>query len=485
MKNYLIITLGTRDVQLRKSLLEESEGVEVVYHEKNRIDIKKNDIVFEVLKNRGFDDFLAIPPRVSGKIINNNYGLFENFIEFPLFSKVIGEIRGKNTIDYVVLVYTDQQKEFEANQVEQFNYNNDTLFFKDIILKAFKKDPKWSNTEFDEYVVQEKVVDIDFQYAHFGKGIEDLFLTNRDEIGQVFLLPQGGIDQINHAITLQLIQEFKTKVKLYQKAEKNEPRLLEFTNHFLNDLNKQKIIKHLEDYDFGLIDKELTEGFKNGTDILSKCQRAYNELNLNSKETSNEKIITLYLSAKIALHKKDYSSFIWKMFTIIENIFKVECELAIGDTTKYYNSKADKSKMVNTEWHEFLKQCLHSFGKELSLKLYQFLESSQVDGKPLNINNPNRFLFELLYKFLRDNDVVSVTQEKVSMLDKINGILSNLSYHRNKIAHDLYPVSYDKLITWLGSEKTLKKLIRNCDEYFEVKGMGKYDELKKELIQQL
>ena len=202
-------------------------------------------------------------------------------IELPLIQPLLNHLQEKNIqITNYLIIYTDQEQSFKEKKINISHFNNDTLYFKEIVLEILQNHMLLKNAQPDEYGIFEQVANIDFQYDHFAVSCKDLLLDNPDNIGEILLLPQGGIDQINHAITLQILQAFKHKVRLFQQPESSEPIELNFNKKFLNDLNKQKIQKHLDDYDFGLIDNTLHRNKK----IYHLAQYAYKRLSLKNNQ---------------------------------------------------------------------------------------------------------------------------------------------------------------------------------------------------------
>lgn len=478
MKNYLIITLGTRDVQLRKDLIEKSGVFEIQPHGKNAL-LFKNDITLNVFFNENFPDYYTVSPREGGEIIDSNPSIFEPYIEFPLIQDVLDQLISSQKIDHLLFVFTDQEQDWLAGKIKvRKNYTDDTLFFKEIIRKALKNNLDWHTVECDEYVVQTEVANIDYQYTHFKEAKSELFLIDPEEIGQIFLLPQGGIDQINHAITLQLLQAFKSKVKLFQKAEGNVPRQLQFTNYFLNDLNKQKILKHLEDYDFGLIDKSLHSdkkvynlaqyaynrlGLKNNqnkpyTDLLQKDGK-YAFLNLDTSDQT--KLKDLYLSAKISLKHREFNEFLWKVYTLNENLFTVKIEEKLGKTSKYFNPNYNNND-ENIEWIDMLNRN--------SNELVQALRNQKI-----RLNNPNRKAFFALLPILFPNDL------NISIYQRLAENLEIISKKRNELAHRLGSTDKNQINQLFGKSYSINELIADLDQIFEVKGYGLYDQIKKEI----
>ncbi len=258
----MVITLGTREIQIPVSKVQDN-NFELIERKGEKFSsyfiVKKGNpsLQIEVKKpSKEFPNYYTISPRTVGKIIKDEYEIFRPIIDFPIVRPAIEFLQQKEiNLDVIILVYTDQEEEHNQGRVKYANMENDSIYYADIIEKLIKEDSYFQHTEIDHFVVTKNVTDLGFQYDDFVKINE--FLLYSDEVKQVFVYPQGGIDQINQALTLRLIEVFKEKVKQLQKAEGADFNQLDFPAKFLGSLNKQKIVKHLEDYDFGAIDKSL------------------------------------------------------------------------------------------------------------------------------------------------------------------------------------------------------------------------------------
>jgi hypothetical protein len=466
MKTYLIITIGTRDVQLRKDRIEASADWEIVKNlnpktGRETISDRQNEVSLTVFSNDDFSDYFTFSPRAGGKIIDDNLIAFEPILELPLIMPVIDSLATKGkTIDSVMLIYTDQQTELDAKLIKPNHYNNDTLFFKDIVTALLKKHSLLKNAVFDEYGIFEKVANIDHQYQHFAEAKKGLLLGNPEEIKEIILLPQGGIDQINHAITLQLIQAFKHKVRLLQKPEANEPIELRFTHQFLNDLNKQKIIKHLEDYDFDKAsDLYLTDNWQKKlcqyanlrlslsldkaievTNSFSKVEKKlmdnifFERLKVVSPKSSkieknNIKLKDLIIAFTILCHQKRYNDALIKLFTVFENLFKSQIETQLNLTKDLGDSfNPDlKSHELNQSWGSVLD----------SIDLFLI---DSLTNKKIWVNNPNRIAYFHIFLFLLEKERVSCVFT-IPQLLSIGQLIEDLAGKRNNIAHRLSSVS--------------------------------------------
>lgn len=403
MKNLLVITLGTREVQFRKDKLKKAG---FSFPEKGRGKLVFPDIPeagFIVAENENYPDFLVCSePRTAGKNILDNWELFSPLIELPLIQHAYESIVKDNIIDKLILVYSDQGDLDIKNEQHKRNYCRDTVYFREIIRKKLISSNSLQDADMaPDIAIENRATDIDQQYKDFALKCRSLF-DDANNIKQIFLLAQGGIDQINHALTLQLIRTFGTKVKLWQQAEGIPPRNLEFPFLFIGDLNKQKILKHLQDYDFGFINKSIT----NNKVIIHLAQYASARLQLKHdtvkcnldflqnkideilfskilediKEVNdNTKLNDLYISTKIALLHESYGDFIWRLFTIAENLFAVMLGIDLSTIKRTFKPSLGFNQ-ENAELIDFLKHINPEIPESLR-------------KKKIALNNPNRRIF--------------------------------------------------------------------------------------------
>lgn len=494
MKNYLIITLGTRDVQLRKDLIEQSsewEIVKILNTKTGREDISikhlQKDYTLRVFANDDFPNYFTVSPRLGGKVIcDGKLPDFKSIIEFPLIMPVIDffEKESKQIHNYL-LIYTDQEQEFKLEKIKSSHYNNDTLYFKDIVADGLKKLPLLSQAQYDEYGIFEQVANIDFQYEHFATSCKDLLLDQPENIGEILLLPQGGIDQINHAVTLQLLQAFKHKVRLYQKPEAREPIELKFNQKFLNDLNKQKIIKHLEDYDFDKASLLMLDDMS----IKSKLDTATKRLNMTYQslfieehhkmweelsviEQNRIKIQDITYNFKIQMRQAKYNDALTKLYTIYENLFKqIVCEFTNIDTGIFYNRKIVQGQS-NANWEDFI--------NGLDTNYLPKLQAKKIGNTPLDLRNPNVFTYFYLLRFLVQDKKLNYGEKAIK---KIDTVLQKLRDKRNAINHTMGAVLKSEIDDIFANQKiTELEFYDLLDEFAKTKGMGYYEQLRQECL---
>jgi hypothetical protein len=475
MKNIFIITLGTREVQFTRSNLlkngfilpDTSQGM--LKHQATE------DELFIVENNPNYPEYVSCSyPRPAGLAILKFWSLFENLVELPLIQNALENILKSYIIDQYILIYTDQRDVDNSNKQYKRNFNRDTLYFREIIRKKLRlAGDNASDADTNDIAITEKSTDIDFQYRDFAIKCKNLF-SAKEEINQIFLLAQGGIDQINNALTLQLIQAFGKKVNLWQQAEGANSRRLEFPFLFINDLNRQKILKHLEDYDFGLICD-----FKDSlqSEAIELAQYGKARLNLDysyaSKYFTQENISSetkcrdLYLIAKIFFKRNDFGNYLWRLFTLLENIYRYKCEIVLGDTKMFFNPTLKE----NTAWQKKLNEIPG---------LYNWLNNRTINNKPIELNQPNRYLFKHAYVFFCKNNYLQDPSQLQCEINFIFNISQGIVSLRNKLAHHLDPISKDIIENSLKG-KTCDELNKHLDFIFSINtqlSFGIFDEIR-------
>lgn len=499
MKNIFAITFGTSDIQFNRQMVE-GKGYSI-RNGGNNMKLQIKDIEISIKKNRERNDFFLLnSPRIDGEIVYNNIKDFLPIIDLPLTLPVIEHIkrtRPDASFNYWFLVDTNQDKE----KVKEIHWKNDTLFVSQIFkAKIQYLFPDESDEKFKFFTISEDLTNIDKHYLDFRNKCPEIFDCKEDEINRIFLLPQGGIDQINQALTLQLIQAFKTRVSQWQQAEDADPKELKFTRYFLKDLNKQKILKNIEDYEFGLIDNMLTDDKV----VLKLCKYADLRLTLNHNQTAcylqelkkyfngnilfdkislkfngnkiyadeNVKLKDLYLSAKIKFYQRKYSDFLWRIFTLAENIYKIELEKYFDTKLmKFYSSKLQLND-VNLKWINFLNN------QDNGIVEY-------LNKKGIFKSNPSRKALQKIHEYLIYKKKLVYDDQKQKAWKNVYIALEKLADTRNKIAHELSALDFKQKNNILPKNYTIEMLISDFDTIIGVSGFDIYDLIKDEIIKRL
>jgi SOS response regulatory protein OraA/RecX len=477
-KNILVITFGTREVQFKEADLKTKD----FFIKENRLMHKAfPPIALEVTANDNYPGYYFFRnPRRAGKIMLEYSDVFLSILSFPLLHDVFNRIIDSNKINELVIVYTDQQDLDTNNKQNERNYNRDTVYYSKLFRKYIPgKFSHLADNALHDIGITEKATDIDYQYNEFAKKLVPQF-GEPENIEKIFLLPQGGIDQINHALTLQLIQAYGSKIKLWQQPEGERPLELQFPFMFIWDLQKQKILKHLDDYDFGLI-AEMGIEKKHISELAAFAHRKLNldysrepacAANYKEEDNPETRLRDIYINAKIHFKKGDYANYIWRIFTIMENIYRFKCDQILGNTEKFNHPQANSQ-----EWLELL---------DRYEGLTDFLKKKKIGFHSLNFDRPNRNVYKHIYNFFINRNMLDDSKYLQNNLNRAFNESENLVKLRNGLAHYLQPVSRE-IIESAMNNISLTKLNATLDKVFQTKEkqFGIYEEINSELRKKL
>ena len=265
-ENILIITIGTRDVQTTYELIQKAIEANILQVESRWVDKNTNKEFISGIRitdtnqvvnlrantNEQFRDFYIFPsPRQDvitlAQLSANTLG----WLAFPLIANPLDWLQKKiESINYVLTVFTDQNKEDAG-----YHWKDDTLYFNKLIQNFLRSHTVTADAFYEEYPIKAEPVNIDYQYDHFEQAKGGLLNRTTDDIENIYLLAQGGIDQINTALTLKLIEHFPGKVRYLQQPEDQSVEERKFPRKFLNNLNKAKSIELLNRFDFHAIQR--------------------------------------------------------------------------------------------------------------------------------------------------------------------------------------------------------------------------------------
>lgn len=507
-KSILFVTVGNRDVQLRRNLpgdfhVEQRKLEGFVSKREGflsfirRSATKKNTVsgIKSTLKNptgKGldveiWDDSLIIKsPREGGEVIWKNPEIFDPVLLFPMVGPVLEWFKNENAGQFpekIIWVYTDQN----TSVAPRFR-NSDTLFFAKIL-------DKWAIREYPGLKggflpVTHDVKNVDVQYRTLGEEIKKVLGKKWVEAEKVFVLPQGGIDGINQALTLQLIQLFKDRLVQLAKPESEVPALQDFPQLFLRDLAREKVLRHLELYDFGAAADLFLS--KEDMEMKDLCTFAHLKLHLHYdeiKKDSNlqkfaevygperfddfEKLTDLWYEIKIHFLRKNYGMAIGRLYNLYENLFRliIERHTDTPIMSSYFQAERYTSDLEFEPWINFLTE---KFGEETVQDLRNFM----VNNKPVRLSNPNTPTFTFLTRRLAERgDYTLLTPEQIARLEKW---LKGFGAKRNKFMHGL-----DRI-----SQKDFREVVsaKNHDEFFSIldkatgaQGLGPYEKIKKQI----
>lgn len=212
----LIVTLGTRDLQIYKSIIADENFDSNI--ETKIVKVKSTGDEVTLNQNIAEEGFYMVrSARYGGGKILNNFNVFKKHLRYPILKPALEMLTAdNNNAVQLIFIYTDQE-----NADERFR-KNDTIEYAYILEKLIKEDFPTINV--DNFLVFKEVTDLDYQFNQFESYLNrrgdknKVSLIDNDNINEIYLMAQGGIDQINTAITLKLIEHFPN-LKLLQKKE--------------------------------------------------------------------------------------------------------------------------------------------------------------------------------------------------------------------------------------------------------------------------
>ncbi len=392
MQHILFITIGTRDLQLPPQVQIEVQLFE--HFEAGNVDTGKNHVVKR-------NDFLR-----HTQAILEAYDQLKDRVVFPMVEKSI-ELAGEN-IQEIVLISTCQ----DPNDVQ------DTYFLGQFIQRRLHE---------KGFVVHEQP--IIFPPIDFEQLVE--FFTNLYErfIGyQIFFGNSGGTPDMRAAS--HFAGMFRNIQFITLQARTGQANMRNF------DRQERLVLLHtiekmLENFDYAgitqlplsnnIISKyaeyalaRMSLDFERANDIARQLDIADWIVPENPKVNEQE----TYFSAKIKLHQHAWADYLWRLFTIHDNIFVPHIEELLSGKVMH------NPKTEHEEWRRLIAQ--HP-------ELESYLRSKVLkNGSPLRWEEPNKFVYHQILRFFHERGEYLLTAE----LEDIHKNLLALGALRNAIAHN-------------------------------------------------
>ncbi|MEZ4826336.1 MAG: hypothetical protein R3C61_08585 [Bacteroidia bacterium] len=475
----MIITLGSRDLQLRADFAKEPLA-EWAKH-------------YSVAGN---PNLVVSHPREFGEALKSDpekLNYIMPFLEYPIIRpsvEYVFERVGKP--DRIIWVVTNNP--FEVK--EQFR-KNDTLFYPAVLEKLIAEDFRRQNggaIRHTVFEVRKDVISLNLMYdlftAEFGKPGGKFSFKPEEKL---YLHAQGGIDAINTALLLKSI-ESKPDVVCMTKPEGSPFAFpMAFPQVFQNNLVRERVKQALDEYQYPSVSDATTDpvigclaeyagariALDHRTAMLEArklieispgdqelaIRLASDVASLTQKDLERE----LYWSAMAKFRQKNYADYLWRLFTIRDNLFMPVVEKHFGEEIVYDRNSNHR------QWNELLAR----FPEVVAhLKTIKF-----SPGNPLNYSEPSPTVYRYIVEYLYPRE----KSELPGKLWDISDGLNNLSGLRNDIAHRYKGVSYDMISGRLGRGRTVEEFNQQLGEYVgqEAGGMGVYDRINDRIRQQM
>lgn len=500
MKKALIITLGTRDVQIDPQAAQDAGRI----IESTAPDGKKllhfraaagEQGLIEVFRDKDVHTFIPASPRFAGEALQQHFDECQPYLLFPMVEKLLHtlNLQASDTWD-VLMVVTDQPTGKHSNR--------DTCNMAPLVQQWMSikyPDAAW---DFDTYTITEEVVNLDHQYRLFEQEASKL-LEDSEAYDEVVFFPQGGIDQINQALTLRLIEVFRDKLNLYQVQEGHEQAVRrEFVNLFLKNIYRHQLIMLVKEYDFHTV---LKESAYNSSALLSPELINLSKLAV-VLHSNNEEIIGEYLQPAILdYYKYKFPSIYGKLlehYLPFSNAARNKLQYLIS-RLKYESGQLD-----DAVWR------LYALGEIILKPIVEEYLGGKIQNEPIPFIEFNRLLRRkqgLVEKLKTQKQIapkngrhfrpsygvfsaiyISAMNENPELakghLQRIRARIKDVKDARDSLVHTGLGISIESINEALSEQNfTLKELYQLIAAFLGMSkdGLDIYDLIKDEMLQQL
>jgi uncharacterized protein YutE (UPF0331/DUF86 family) len=362
----LIITLGTRDIQVQQ------EAVSILLNPEH-----PDAVGAMVLDEQGTKHNLV--PRIAGAFLANHYQDYKDYISYPICKPALEYVKAHhpelNQID-VLFVATDQPETVDAR-----HRNNDTIEYAKLLCEHVLANEGWNSLEY--VTVGKNIFKLDAMYDEFNRRFaEDNPLkkfTNKI-YEKVYLFTQGGVDGLNNGLTLQAILHYKTKLILlglpegqqkvgklnvpdqfqlmiqqqqaYELLNRYEYKGIAGLNTFPEYLTAIALYTyHRVNFDFEAAQKVLEAVSFPNTDEHERFRLTLlDQLKELQKHSVTAKLKELYWNARLKFTQEAYADYLGRLYRIIEG----RCKQILG-------KNKDDNESVNAMLQEVKKNggCEH------------------------------------------------------------------------------------------------------------------------------
>lgn len=427
MQKVLFITIGNRDLQLPPSAkIERSIGQ---FFEEGNKDVGEN----EVIKKR---DFISCSEHAW-----ESYDQLSGEVVFPMIQKSI-DLVGEG-LNEIVLV-TTKQDPLDAQDCHYI-----ALFVQ-----------KWLTER--KYTV--KYRPITFPPVDLGQ-LLDFFTTcyNEYEGWDIFFGNSGGTPDMRTASHM---------AGMFKGIEFITFQAREQTSHTRNFIKQERLVlshivnRMLDNYDYSGIQqlplqdenihflanyaqtRLLLDRSTLNQQLKEEVAGKYPTLVLQEDMSTDDQMKEVVQSARIKFHQKAYADYLWRIFTIGDNLLIPHVELLLEGRVEY----------VKKDGHALWNQLLAN-----KPELVTYLSNCKINEVPLKIDEPNAYAYDAILKYFVS---INAYNQPIT-LDPLMKIINDLRPLRNAIAHNMKGIGLDEI-----ESKVSAKQLRKADLDTEATGVA-------------
>ncbi|TXF87986.1 hypothetical protein FUA23_16635 [Neolewinella aurantiaca] len=482
-KDILIVTLGTRDVQLPKSTAEEWFG------EKSKKLYRPNI------------DRLVIP-RVFGQAVlkhtkgyENNSGKQKQLLEleFPILKPALDFLRmeseeekpGLNRIGKIIFIVTDQ-----STEIDERYRANDSIHFAELLKRIVPLHfDELSETDFQVKRVTDSVQDyVENSLRFFTYVKSDQLFNNFNSSRQnLYLLNLGGIDAINQSLSLALLNRFGEKVRQLSVSEEfGVASLTNFPIHYQRERESYQAKRLIENYNYSAIKtlNSLPEDVIKATESLDArlgfdFDRAKHKANAirdtklkrtilkSIQYAERNKVKELYRNARIKLENENYVDFLLRLYRLTEEYVRTQVGRLLPGIEVNVNKK---------RWESQIKAMRQDANYSNLFEATEKMNAPGGNGK-IDISFQGVPAYLAIWKYYEPTEA------------KNFNLIISLNDLRNKSigAHDFEPVSRPIIEKELKKNSaSLEQLIASLDDIFlSSQDISGFDRINQEIFEAL
>lgn len=360
--------------------------------------------------------------REEGKYLLDNYSEFKSNIRLPIIQPFLDILAIENKkIDRFILVATDQDNlQFQSK---------DTIHFAETIKLCLDK--KLPDSKKTIVTIQNNVNDYHSNYQYFHKKLKNKLPAC--DVERLYLLPVGGMPNINSPLILVSIMIYREKVFQYCVNEDTKTaRPIPFNRKFLKELEKERIIPALNKFFFASAAdissddfirglalyayNRLSFNFNEALHIITDLIYRYPDKNLSFfidsilvlKNSFSARIAELFFTVKIKIIQEQYVDALLRLYNLTDN-------LLLNKVIEMYElTEPDENQNYDTWWRKMTKQILKSNPGIVSIM-------EPIQNSTPDLNRPGLPLYERLIKFKDANErLLELVKPMITITDLRN-----------------------------------------------------------------
>ena len=452
------------------------------------------------------------PAREEGRRLLDNYADVAPQLTFPIIEPCLRYIIAKHPKTEDRPAGVDQLVLFGTDQPDPMYRPSDTLYFAELVARRL---PEVLGDELRQTEGRRiEGINPSLYDEAFEKFDELLARLPKEGVETCYVVLCGGVPACNTALLLQGVRHYGDRLQVVYLPQKGEPQELRAGRQVINAFREATAIEHLERLDFanalprlerlgahpGLIGlvayaaQRFAFDFRSAQAILLQAledgdrstrqfiaERLRHDLDpLLAGTGDHERLLCLlkelYWNALITYRHRRYADFLGRVYRFQEAVLRYLVERIFGLPT---DLKPAVRETNQARWNE---------GIAANKELLAFLESREVEGKPLDWQTIGRPTYKALLSYATDEEQgmdaevnpllrPGVRQQFPALLDRVNALdrLVELR-HRTIIGHDFEGVSEELLLAnYKGRRKSDGSQCTPVEGLGEIVGMLKMD----------